>query len=40
MLCQRSPDEYRERFTALFKAKVVMEAVKGRETIEELAGLY
>ncbi len=30
----------RRRFTAQFKAKVAMEAVKGQRTIEELAGLY
>jgi transposase len=40
VLCQRSPDEYRERFTAQFKAKLAMEAVKGQWTIEELEGLY
>ncbi len=30
----------RRRFTAQFKAKVALEAIKGQRTIGELAGLY
>ena len=30
----------RRQFTSRFKAKVVMEAMKGQRTIGELAGLY
>ena len=30
----------RKQFTALFKAKVALEAVKGSKSINELAGLY
>jgi len=37
---ERGMSERRKQFTAALKAKVVVEAIKGTRTVNELAGLY